>query len=80
MGRGCDHSSLTYDSGVLRKTQVPEEEGDRFPGGSESWSFFCTAHPPLHPRETETLSAGQLQCYGLVVEGGDGGGVNRVEV
>lgn len=49
-----------------------------------SKSLYCTACPPLCPGESETQSAGLLQCYGPGLggrrgwgestEGGKGGG------
>lgn len=73
--------SYRSDSGIHRKTQVPEEQESRFPGRFESQSLSCAACPPLRPAESETLSAGLFQCYGPGLgQGrwgvGDGGGVN----
>ena len=44
-----------------------------------SKSLYCTACPPLRPGESETLSAGLLQCYGPGFRvGGQGGGFGWV--
>merc|ERR1719309_129862 len=50
-------------TGRHRSQKVPEQ-GDvyRSPGRFKSQSLYCTARPPLQPRESETLSAGLPQC------------------